>query len=124
VEVAEMASLESRDFDTPDETRTPDKTRVELVGLSGGQIGRYTFQPGWSWSECIKPVAKTESCQVEHLGYMVSGRLHVEHEDGSTRDLAAGEVYRIAPGHDARVVGDEPAVFVEFQGAAHYAEPS
>jgi hypothetical protein len=117
-----MASVESRNFESPDETRTPDKTTVELVNLAGGQIGKYTFQPGWRWSECIKPVVKTEKCQIEHLGYVVSGGLHVEHEGGSTGDVTAGDVYRIEPGHDAWVVGDEPAVFVEFQGAAHYAE--
>jgi hypothetical protein len=120
----EMAGVESRNFDAPDETRTPEKTMVELVGLAGGQIGRYTFQPGWRWSECIKPVVNTESCQVEHVGYVVSGRLHIEHEDGSSGEITAGDVYRIAPGHDGWVVGDEPAVFVEFQGAAHYAQPS
>lgn len=117
-----MAGLENRDFQSPDETRTPDKTTIELVNLAGGQIGRYTFQPGWRWSECIKPVAKTEKCQVEHVGYAVSGVLHVEHEDGSTGEVTAGEVYRIAPGHDAWVIGNEPAVFVEFQGAAGYAK--
>jgi len=117
-----MAGIEARDFSTPDETRTPDKTKVEIVNLAGGQIGRYTFQPGWRWSECIKPVAGTDRCQVDHIGYFVSGRLHVVHEDGSESDVRAGDVYRIAPGHDAWVVGDEPAVTVEFQGAAHYAE--
>jgi hypothetical protein len=94
---------------------------VELVNLAGGQIGRYTFEPGWRWSECIKPVVNTESCQVEHLGYVISGGLHVKHDDGSEEDVTAGEVYRIAPGHDAWNAGSEPAVFVEFQGAAGYA---
>ena len=117
-----MPGIETRDFSTPDETRTPDKTKVEIVNMAGGQIGRYTFQPGWRWSQCIKPVAGTESCQVDHIGYFVSGRLHVVHEDGSESDVRAGDVYRIGPGHDAWVVGDEPAVTVEFQGAAHYAE--
>jgi hypothetical protein len=117
-----MAGVETRNFKSPDETRTPDKTTVELVNLAGGQIGRYTFQPGWRWSECIKPVVQTETCQVEHIGYVVSGRLHVTHEDGSEGEATAGDVYRIAPGHDAWVVGDGPAVFVEFQGAANYAK--
>ncbi|HEX2064327.1 MAG TPA: cupin domain-containing protein [Acidimicrobiales bacterium] len=118
-----MAGVESRDFSAPDETRTPEKTTVELVNIGGGQIGRYTFQPGWRWSECIKPVVGTDSCQVEHIGYVVSGRLHVEHEDGSVGEVGAGDVYRVAPGHDAWTVGDEPAVFVEFQGATSYAKP-
>lgn len=118
-----MAGVESRDFSSPDETRTPDKTTVELVNLAGGQIGRYTFQPGWRWSECVKPVAGTATCQVEHIGYVVSGSLRVNHEDGTEVDVKAGEVYRIAPGHDASVVGSDPFVSVEFQGAANYAKP-
>jgi hypothetical protein len=117
-----MAGVETRDFSSPDETRRPEKTTVELVNLAGGQIGRYTFHPGWKWSECIKPVVGTDSCQVEHIGYVVSGRMHVQHEDGTEGEAEPGAVYRIAPGHDAWVVGDEPAVFVEFQGAANYAK--
>ena len=117
-----MAGAETKDFASPDEVRSPDRTTVELVKLAGGEIGRYTFQPGWRWSECIKPVVKTDSCQVEHVGYVVSGVLQVEHEDGSTIELSPGNVYRIAPGHDAWVVGDEPYVGVEFQGAASYAK--
>jgi len=109
-----MAGVEARDFSKPDETRTPDKTKVEIVNLAGGQIGRYTFQPGWRWSECIKPVAGTDSCQAHHVGVMVSGTLHVEHEDGSAHDIGAGQAYVIEPGHDAWVVGDEPAVGYEF----------
>jgi len=117
-----MAGVEARDFSKPDETRTPDKTKVEIVNLAGGQIGRYTFQPGWRWSECIKPVAGTDTCQTDHVGYMTAGRLHVVHDDGTETDVRAGEVYRIGPGHDAWVVGDEPVVTVEFQGAATYAK--
>ena len=119
-----MAGVESRDFSSPDETRKPDKTVVELVEIGGGQVGRYTFQPGWRWSECIKPVAGTDSCQVDHIGYCLSGRLHVTHTDGTEHEVTGGEVYRVAPGHDAWVVGNEPVVTVEFQGAANYAKPS
>jgi hypothetical protein len=116
-----MPGLEVRDFSAPDEVRNPERTTVELVKLGHGEVGRYTFQPGWRWSECIKPVVGTDSCQVEHIGYVVSGTLRVEHEDGSTGDITAGSVYRIAAGHDARVVGDDPVLVVEFQGAATYA---
>jgi len=119
-----MAGVEHRNFAAPNETRTPDKTTVELVNLAGGQIGRYTFQPGWRWSECIKPVVGTDSCQVEHIGYCISGAIHVRHEDGTEADVSGGEVYRIGPGHDAWVAGNEPFVSVEFQGAASYARPS
>ncbi len=117
-----MAGVEINDFSSPDEVRSPESTTVELVKLAGGEIGRYTFQPGWQWSTCIKPVVGTDSCQVMHVGYVISGALRVEHEDGSAADLGAGQVYCIAPGHDAWVVGDQPYVGVEFQGAAHYGE--
>lgn len=117
-----MPGIENRDFTSPDETRRPEKTTIELVNIASGQIGRYTFHPGWRWSECIKPVANTDSCQVDHIGYVISGTLHVKHDDGTEVDVKPGEVYRIAPGHDAWNAGQEPAVFVEFQGAANYAK--
>jgi len=86
------------------------------VALAGGQVGRYTFQPGWRWSECIKPAVGTDSChQVDHIGYVVGGRLHVKHDGGTEGEATPGDVYRIAPGHDGWVVGDEPAVLVEFR---------
>src|SRR5437764_15148019 len=100
-----MAGIEPRDLSTPDETRTPDKTTVELVNLAGGQIGRYTFQPGWRWSECIKPVVGTDSCQVEHIGYCLSGQIHVTHDDGTESYVVGGEVYTCVSGHYAVVVG-------------------
>ena len=117
-----MPGVEARDFSSPDETRSPDKTLIELLSIGGGQIGRYTFQPGWRWSECIKPVVQTESCQVEHIGYMISGGLHITHEDGTEQDITPGMVYRIAPGHDAWNSGSEATVVVEFQGATNYAK--
>lgn len=118
-----MAAVEINDFSSPDEVRTPERTTVELVKLADGEVGRYTFQPGWRWSECIKPVVGGDSCQVEHIGYVVSGTLGVSHEDGSVGEARPGSVYRIGPGHDGWVVGDEPAVVVEFQGARTYAAP-
>ena len=117
-----MAGLEIRDFSMPDEVRRPLRTTVEVVEVGGGEVGRYTFEPGWRWSECIKPVVGGDSCQVEHVGYVVSGTLGVRHEDGSTDDIGPGSAYRIAPGHDAWVVGNEPAVVVEFKGATTYAK--
>jgi quercetin dioxygenase-like cupin family protein len=118
-----MAGLDINDFSSPDETRTPDRTvTVEVVKLGGGEIGRYTFQPGWRWSEHIKPVVGGDSCQTEHLGYLVSGTMGVQTDDGTTGEVKPGSVYRIAPGHDGWVIGNEPAVVVEFQGAAAYAK--
>jgi hypothetical protein len=116
-----VPELDVNDFSSPDEVRRPENTTVEVVKIGGGEIGRYTFQPGWRWSEHIKPVVGTESCQTEHVGYVVSGTLHVESDDGSRADVTSGSVYRIAPGHDAWVTSDESVVVVEFQGAATYA---
>jgi hypothetical protein len=83
-----MAGVSGKSFDTPDETRTPDKTKMDVLRLSGATVARITFQPGWKWSECIKPVTGTDSCQARHVGTIVAGRLHVVHRD-TTRGLSA-----------------------------------
>lgn len=117
-----MSTLEINDFSAPDEVRRPDPTAaIEVVKIAGGEIGRYTFQPGWRWSQHIKPVVGGTSCQTEHLGYVVSGHMGVQTDDGTTGEVSPGSVYRIAPGHDGWVIGEEPLVVVEFQGAASYA---
>jgi ethanolamine utilization protein EutQ (cupin superfamily) len=119
-----MAGIQSRNFDSPDETRSPDKTKVDVVRMGDTTAARFAFEPGWRWSECVKPVAGTDSCQVDHLGYCVAGRLHVRMNDGTELDFEAGDAMRIPPGHDAWVVGDEPYVAVDFTGGAQYAKPS
>ena len=110
-----MAGVETLDFDSPDETRTPDKTRVDVVRIGGATAARMTFEPGWKWSECVKPVAGTDSCQLHHVGVVVSGRLVVQHEDGTETELSKGDAYVIEPGHDAWVTSDEPFVGFEFE---------
>ena len=115
-----MESTISKSFDSPDELRTPDKTQVAVVDLGVAKAARMTFQPGWRWSECVKPVAGTDSCQGSHVGVAVSGAIHVVHDDGTESDVTPGLAYRIAPGHDAWVVGDEPFVGYEFE--SHTAE--
>jgi hypothetical protein len=117
-----MAGFTRGSFDAPDETRTPEKTTIEVVRLGGESAARFTFQPGWRWSEAIKPVAGTDSCQARHVGAIVSGRLHVAHTDGTEGDLGPGDAYVIEPGHDAWVVGDEPMVSYEFESAATFAK--
>jgi hypothetical protein len=110
-----VAGIETGNFDSPDESRTPDKTKVDVVRIGGATVGRATFQPGWKWSECIKPVVGGERCQARHIGVLQSGTLHVAHDDGSEGDLGPGKPYVIEPGHDAWVVGDEAVVAYEFE---------
>jgi quercetin dioxygenase-like cupin family protein len=115
--------LQVKAHDRPDELRTPDKTRVEVVKLDGVTVGRFTFQPGWRWSECVKPVVGTESCQVNHVGYAVSGSITVRMNDGSEARITPGMSFTIPPGHDAWVEGDEPFVGLEVMSAEQYAKP-
>jgi hypothetical protein len=119
-----MAGIASKSFENPDERRTPDKSQVEVVDLGSVKAARMTLQPGWRWSECIKPLVGTESCQVHHVGTVASGTLRVEHTDGSAVELGAGDAYVIEPGHDAWVIGSEPFVGYEFdsQAAETYAQ--
>ena len=121
-----MAGIESRSFDSPDETRTPDKTHVDVVRMGGTTAARLTFEPGWSWSSAIKPVAGTDSCQARHVGVVQSGQMHVKHDDGTETDLGPGDAYVIEPGHDAWVVGDATFVGFEFEqkAAEEYARGS
>jgi hypothetical protein len=104
-----------KSFDSPDERRTPDKTVVDVVTLGDVQAARLTLEPGWRWSECIKPVVGTDSCQARHVGIVRTGRMHVVQDDGTEEEIGRGEPYLIAPGHDAWVVGDETFVGYEFE---------
>jgi hypothetical protein len=114
-----MAGVQALDFDSPDETRTPAKTRVDVVRTGGGATAaRLALEPGWKWSECVKPVVGTDKCQVHHVGFIQSGRMHVVHEDGTELELGPGNAYEILPGHDAWVVGDEGCVAFEFESRA------
>ncbi len=117
-----MTPIEMKTFSRPDEIRTFEKGKLELVTLGGVTFGRATLQPGWKWSTSIKPLANTESCQAAHLQYHLSGRLHVVMEDGSEYDFIQGDVSRIPPGHDAWVMGDEPVVVLDISGMAQYAK--
>lgn len=119
-----ITKFETKSHNAPDELRTPDKTRVEVVRLPGVTLGRFNFEPGWKWSECIKPVAKTNSCQLAHVGHVLSGALTVKMDDGTQKTLEAGASYTIPPGHDAWVEGNERFVAVEVMSAEQYAKPS
>jgi hypothetical protein len=110
-----MAGITTKSFNSPDETRSPDKTKSEIVNLGNVNAARMTLQPGWRWSECIKPLVGTDRCQARHLGTVVSGSLTVKHDDGSEVTLKPGDAYLIEPGHDAWVEGSEPLVGYEFE---------
>lgn len=121
-----MAGLEiKKPTASPDEVRPfVDKGRAHIVNLEGGVVGHGVYEPGWRWSEHVKPIAGTDTCQATHLGYCISGRLHVRMDDGAEGEAGPGDVVRIAPGHDAWVVGDEPFVFVDFGQIQNYAKPA
>jgi hypothetical protein len=121
-----MGSVMSKSFESPDEQRKPEKTQLDIVDLDGVKAARMTAQPGWTWASCIKPVAGTDSCQAHHVGVAVAGRLRVMADDGAEVEIGAGEAYRIQPGHNAEVLGDDVFVGYEFDStsAAQYAKGS
>lgn len=109
-----MADIVKKNFNAPDETVHPgEKLTVEVVTLGGVTIDKFTAESGWKWSEHLKPVFKTESCERHHILYLISGTLLIRMNDGKEETVAAGEVVDIPPGHDAWTVGDEPAVWLE-----------
>jgi hypothetical protein len=119
-----MSSYEAKALDTPDETRTFELGNVQLANIGSHSIGRYELKPGWKWSTCVKPIVGTESCQAPHVGYMLRGRLGGIMDDGTEFHIKAGDAYRIDPGHDGWVEGNEPAVGVEYESLKNYAKPA
>jgi hypothetical protein len=118
----EKAELQS--FNKPDEVRTFPKGKLELVKVGGATIGRAIFEPGWRWSTSLQPLVKTKSCEAPHFQYHLSGTLNVVMDDGTQFVCKAGDVSLLPMGHDAWVIGDEPAVVVDFQGMIDYAKQS
>ena len=116
-----MQAVEQKAFAQPDEVRVFEKGKLELVNIRGGVVGRLTLEPGWRWSKHVKPIAKTDWCEAPHYQYQVCGRLQVVTSDGQKIETAPGEVVRMGGGHDAWVLGREPVVLIDWQGAARYA---
>jgi len=117
-----MARMQKKSLNTPDEMRSFPKGKVELVTLSGITFGRATFQPGWKWSESVKPLVKTASCEAPHTQYIISGRLRVRMDDGTEEEFGPGDASIIPPGHDGWVVGNEPVVVIDITGMIDYAK--
>jgi hypothetical protein len=118
--VAEQRA-EHKVLDRPDEVREFPLGKLELIDIGGGLVGRLTVQPGWRWSEHVKPIAKTDLCEAPHFQYHLAGVLHVVMADGTEFDARPGDVTALPSGHDAWVVGDEPVVVIDWQGASNYA---
>ncbi|ATZ24863.1 cupin domain-containing protein [Streptomyces lavendulae] len=121
-----MAGLVRRSFDSADETRPFEggKGRMDLLQTADGPVGRAVFEPGWKWSEHVKPLAGTDSCEAAHTGYVVSGRIQVVMDDGESGEYGTGDFLQIAPGHDAWVLGDEPCVVLDWTGYGNFAKPA
>ena len=107
---------------SPDEVREFPNGRAEIFDIGGDEVGRLVFQPGFRWSNDLKPIAKTESCEAPHFQYHVSGRLAIRMDDGTEFVAEPGDITSLPKGHDAWVVGDEPAIVVDFFGASNYAK--
>jgi len=118
---SEMTGSEQKRFGAPDESREFERGRVDLVNIGSGVVGRLTLQPGWRWSDHVKPVANTDWCEAPHFQYHLSGTLHVKMADGTEFDAVPGDVTALPSGHDAWVVGSEPVVVVDWYGASNYA---
>ena len=118
-----MAGVEIKNFDSPTETRPFEgKGKAEIVDIAGHMVGRITFEPGWKWSNNVKPIAGTDSCQADHLGYVLSGRMKVYMDDGSEAEYGEGDLFSIRPGHDAEVLGDQACVVVDWGQFGDYAK--
>jgi len=108
-------------FEEPDEVRVFQKGRFELVNVGGMTIGRASYEPGWKWSVHVGAATGAKSCQVEHVGMVVSGKATAAMDDGRVIEMKAGDVFYVPPGHDSWVVGNEPYVSLHFLGAESYA---
>jgi hypothetical protein len=119
-----MPRINVKSFGRPDERRPfTDKGHLDVIRFGDAIVGRGVFEPGWRWSNHVKPIAETESCQADHASYVVSGRMHLVTDDGEEADIGPGDFFTIGPGHDAWVVGDEPCIIFDFAGYEAYAKP-
>jgi len=119
-----MSTMQTKSLKAPDEIRTLPKTNIEVISFGDLSLMKLTFQPGWRLSEHVKPTAGTDSCEVPHFNYGISGRLHVRMDDGTESEIGPGDAQILSPGHDAWVVGDEPYVGLDFQGGHLYGKSS
>jgi quercetin dioxygenase-like cupin family protein len=117
-----MNSIVVKRFESPDENRVFEKGQFELVAIGGLMVGRAAYAPGWKWSTHVAPIAGTRSCQVQHVGLVVSGRCKVAMDDGEEAEVGPGDLFHIRPGHESWVIGDQPYVSLHLLGAESYAK--
>jgi class 3 adenylate cyclase len=110
------AKPQTKNLATPDESLSFPKGSASTVRVGDLVVGRLEQQPGWRWSEQVKAIAGTESCQFHHIGVAISGAAMVRMDDGTELLIEAGDVFDIPPGHDQWVMGDEPAVSILWGG--------
>jgi class 3 adenylate cyclase len=114
--------LQHRTFGDADDVREVPLGRLETYDLGQLRIGRSILQPGWRWSESIKPIARTELCESHHIGLCVSGSCRVQMREGAELVIEAGQFYEIPPGHDSWVVGDEPWITIDWSPSTAFAQ--
>jgi hypothetical protein len=117
-----MQETQHKSFEKADEVRKFPNGQAEILNIDGADLGRLVLQPGWRWSNDVKPIAGTPSCEAPHFQYHVSGRLAVRMDDGTEFIAGPGDVTSLPKGHDAWVVGNEPVVVVDWYGASNYAK--
>ena len=115
--MAVATSIERKSFDLPDETRPIPNGKIDVVIVGGRQVARGTFNPGWHWMDSMRELMQTPSCPLPHFGYVISGSMHIQGDDGSSADVSEGEAISIPPGHDAWVLGSVPCVVFDISAA-------
>ena len=122
-QTTKTTKMQTKSLQSPDEVRTFENGKIDIVNFDNGiTIGRATFEPGWSWEKCVKPIVKTESCQTPHTSYIISGRMKVRMDDGTESEGGPGDTAVIPPGHNAWVIRNEPCVMIDFTGMTNYAK--
>ncbi|HEY0755983.1 MAG TPA: cupin domain-containing protein [Ktedonobacteraceae bacterium] len=119
-----MSTMQTKSLNAPDEVNTLTRATIEIITFGELALMKLTLQPGWKWSEHMKSTAGTQSCEVPHFNYGISGRLHVRMDDGTESEIGPGDAQLLPAGHDAWVVGDEPYVGLDFQGGHLYGKSS
>lgn len=118
-----MVRLLRKRLDHPDEVRSFTNGHVEIFEIGDNIVGRTVYEPGWRWSVDVRPIAGTDLCMYHHLGYCLTGILHVVLEDGTSLEIGPEEAFEIPPAHDAWVIGDDPWITVDFAGMRSFARP-